>query len=999
MAREDDEENLLRSVALQNAQSILLARQRAEQDLILAKEALERKTEELAHSLSMMQATLESTTDGILVTDGLGKVTGFNQKFVQMWRLHGGRMEAENHSQLLDLTSHQFANPVQFRIRIEEIYASSPPESFDVLETADGRVIERFSKIQRIAERNAGRVWSFRDVTERKRAELELHQQSEWFRVTLGSIGDAVITVDNDCQVTFVNSVAEKLTGWQTSEAVGRKIGDVMRLVQEITRERAPTPIDRALREGVVVGLANHTSLIRRDGSEIPIEDSAAPIKNPAGETIGAVMVFHDVSERRQRETALAQSEERFRLMGQVVPQLLWTADVRGEIDYRNERWYAYTGQASEEATAAGWAAAAHPEDGPKALETWMRSIEAGEPCEVEYRLRQHDGDYRWFVCRAVPLRDDEGRIIRWYGSCTDFHQQKLTAEALREESAITERLHEVAKALSTELDLGKVVQIITDAGTRVTRAQFGAFFHNLLDGKATSANPYSLSGVSREAFEQLRTRARDLFGPTFRGEGAIRLADVRKDSRFGGNEPGDERAGDPPLASYLAVPVISRSGEVLGGLLFGHAEADVFTQRDETMVLGIAAQAAAAMDTARLYHAEQQARAAAEEANRAKDLFLAALSHELRTPLTPVIAILSSLRQDPDIPETLADDLETVRRNIELEARLIDDLLDLTRITRGKMELQSERVQVIRIIEDAINTCLPELKAKHLTLVRDFEEPHPTILADGARITQILWNLLKNSIKFTPEAGTITIRSRITPGPGAQHVMIEIQDTGIGIEPTQLGRVFEAFEQGDRKITRQFGGLGLGLAISSAIAESHGGSLTVASEGTGRGSTFTLALPLEGRDELKEHASVPGGLLGPAAEVPRRPGFAPRPLRLLLVEDHLDTAAILSRLLRRMGHEVVHAGTIGAAREAATKEMNGAGLDLVMSDLGLPDGSGLDLMRELSTTYGLRGIALSGFGMESDLAQSTAAGFSHHLIKPIDIGVLRNLLSEMQER
>ena len=434
----------------------------------------------------------------------------------------------------------------------------------------------------------------------------------------------------------------------------------------------------------------------------------------------------------------------------------------------------------------------------------------------------------------------------------------------------------------------------------------------------------------------------------------------------------------------------------MLGGLFFGHEKPGVFTARDEKIILGVAAQAAAAMDAAHTHQAEQQARASAEQANQAKDLFLAALSHELRTPLTPVLAILSSLREDAAIPEALAEDLETIRRNVELEARLIDDLLDLTRITRGKLELHCERVRLHRMIEDAINACLPDLKAKRLELVRDFAGEKAIIIADSARITQIFWNLLKNAIKFTPEGGTITIRSRTKPAaPPDGVVTVEIEDTGIGIDATQIERVFEAFEQGGRQITRQFGGIGLGLAISHAIAELHKGTLTAASAGLGCGSTFRLTLPFDGCDEDESVRLSTAGAASLRA-VPASAGVTQRPLRILLVEDHADTAAILARLLRRMGHDVLPANSVAAALQLAEKEMPVAQIDLVMSDLGLPDGSGLDLMRQLSANYGLRGIALSGFGMDSDLAQSTAAGFSRHLIKPIDIALLRATLIEL---
>ena len=311
MAADDTEEKLLRSVALQNANSILLARQRAERDLIEAKEALERKTRDLAHSLAMMRATLESTTNGILVTNADGEITGFNQNFVDMWRLPREVMDTRQHRKLLEVTGLQFKEPETFRARIEEIYDSSPPESFDLLELADGRVFERFTKVQSVEERNVGRVWSFRDITERKRAEEELRQQREWYQVTLSSIGDAVITTDTQGKVTFLNPVAEMMTGWKTDEASGQPLEKVFNIINEETRQPAKNPVDKVLREGIVVGLANHTALIARDGAERSIEDSAAPIRDATGNISGAVMVFHDVTERRRVEKALKDADKK----------------------------------------------------------------------------------------------------------------------------------------------------------------------------------------------------------------------------------------------------------------------------------------------------------------------------------------------------------------------------------------------------------------------------------------------------------------------------------------------------------------------------------------------------------------------------------------------------------------------------------------------------------------------------------------------------------------
>ncbi len=311
MATEDNEEKLLRSVALKNARSILRARQRAERELIDAKEALERKTAELVHSLAMMRATLESTTDGILVTDARGAVTDFNQNYIAMWRVPPEIIETKDHRRLLEITSGQFKEPEKFLSRIEEIYAFSPPETFDLLELADGRLFERFSRIQFIEERDVGRVWSFRDITERKRAEEELRQQREWFEVTLSSIGDAVITTDTEGKVTFLNPMAEMMTGWKTAEASGQPLEKVFNIINEDTRKPARNPVDIVLRDGIVVGLANHTMLIGKDGTERSIEDSAAPIRDATGTISGAVMVFHDVTQRRRAEKALKEADRK----------------------------------------------------------------------------------------------------------------------------------------------------------------------------------------------------------------------------------------------------------------------------------------------------------------------------------------------------------------------------------------------------------------------------------------------------------------------------------------------------------------------------------------------------------------------------------------------------------------------------------------------------------------------------------------------------------------
>jgi two-component system, chemotaxis family, CheB/CheR fusion protein len=378
-----------------------------------------------------------------------------------------------------------------------------------------------------------------------------------------------------------------------------------------------------------------------------------------------------------------------------------------------------------------------------------------------------------------------------------------------------------------------------------------------------------------------------------------------------------------------------------------------------------------------------RQARDAAEAASRAKDQFLATLSHELRTPLTPVLALASALQEDEGLPDRARQALALIQRNVELEARLIDDLLDLTRISRGKLELRREVVDVRQLLAHAIEVCCGvELASGGIRLGLDLGAREHRVWADAPRLTQVLWNLLNNAVKFTPQAGEIgeigEILVRSWEEDDGGILAVEVADNGIGIDPELLPRIFNAFEQTDRQITRRFGGLGLGLSLSRAIIAMHGGTLTAASAGLDQGSAFTLRLPA---------GDVPASAPEPTLERPAE-AKAAAPLRLLLVEDHADTAEAMADLLRALGHEVTVAGSVGAALGAA--EAQGGRFDLVVSDLGLPDGSGLDVMRELSGRYGLKGIALSGYGMEEDVQRSREAGFSKHLTKPVDMQALK---------
>ncbi len=384
-----------------------------------------------------------------------------------------------------------------------------------------------------------------------------------------------------------------------------------------------------------------------------------------------------------------------------------------------------------------------------------------------------------------------------------------------------------------------------------------------------------------------------------------------------------------------------------------------------------------ASLDHAR--HALQEALAKAEAANAAKDQFLAVLSHELRTPLAPVLASATALLADEPLPQTLREPLEMIQRNVELEARLIDDLLDLTRIARGKMQLNLEVVDVQALIEQSLEICQSDVYRKELRVETDLKAQRHHVRADPVRLQQVLWNLLKNAVKFTPSGGSL----RVTTGNEQNDLRIEVIDSGYGIEPCHLDRIFSAFEQAEETVTRHFGGLGLGLAISKAIVQAHGGRLWATSQGKGRGATFTLML-----------ATVPASDTSGRCTIPVRAG-ASKPLKLLLVEDHADTAAVMARLLRHAGHAVWVATSIAAGVRLAEQHS----FDLVVSDLGLPDGSGLELMRTLRARHGLAGVAISGYGMDEDLLRSREAGFLAHLTKPVNFQQVHTILRQFAER
>jgi PAS domain S-box-containing protein len=369
----------------------------------------------------------------------------------------------------------------------------------------------------------------------------------------------------------------------------------------------------------------------------------------------------------------------------------------------------------------------------------------------------------------------------------------------------------------------------------------------------------------------------------------------------------------------------------------------------------------------------------AATAANKAKDQFIAILSHELRTPLTPVLLTLQMMEADTTLSPEQRESLAMIRRNVDLESRLIDDLLDLTRIARGKLQLHMGVVDLHKKIASVIQICESDIQSRHQKLTLDLKADPRHIEADPARIQQVLWNILKNATKFTPVGGEIMIS---THNPNEGRVAVEVRDNGIGIDAELLHKIFDAFEQGEKSRHRQFGGLGLGLAISQGLVQMQGGTMTAQSEGKGKGATFTLEFgATTGPPTSVEPTNTHTGLNRPRMD-----------RRLLLVEAHADTAKATGRLLRMLGYDVIIAQTVAEALRAIEHQS----FDALLSDIALPEGKRQELIRQLRARLPIKAIAISGFGMEDDIRKSKEAGFIAHLTKPVDIAQLEKLLAEI---
>lgn len=632
-----------------------------------------------------------------------------------------------------------------------------------------------------------------------------------------------------------------------------------------------------------------------------------------------------------------------------------------------------------------------------------LARLRAGERIEHFETIRMRKDGKRLDISLTVsPIKGPHGRVVGASKVARDITVRKNNERMLHEQAEALRTLNKVGELISAELDLHKTVQAVTDAATELTRAEYGSFFYNVLNEEGASYMLFTLAGAPRELFEHFpMPRATDLFGPTFRGEGVVRIADVNVDPRHGRNSPYyGMPEGHLQVTSYLAVPVVSHSGEVLGGLFFGHSEPDVFTERDEIVVAGLAAQASVAMDNARLYEAAKRAHAEAEraaeekerlyrqaeESSRLKEEFLATISHELRTPLSAILGWARMLRMGQLSDEHAAKALDTIERNARAQAQLVDDLLDVSRIVTGKLRMDVQPADPNAFIDAAVEAVRPAADAKGVRVQKIIDTAAIPIPGDPVRLQQVVWNLLSNAIKFTPRGGRVQIRSERVNS----HLEIIVSDTGQGIAPDFLPHVFDRFRQADQKTSRQHGGMGLGLAIVRHLVEMHGGSVLANSEGEGKGATFTVMLPISPVYQV----DASGSRVHPAARdlLSRVDDCTDRldGLRILVVDDESDTRELLRQGLEYCGAKV----RVAASAAEALQALTGSYPDILISDIGMPQVDGYELIRQIRQRPKEHGgkvpaIALTAYTRTEDRLQAMRAGYDMHVPKPVELAEL----------
>ncbi len=687
-----------------------------------------------------------------------------------------------------------------------------------------------------------------------------------------------------------------------------------------------------------------------------------------------------DITVRKQAEFALRASEQRFRQLADSMPPIVWTTTPEGQTEYLNQRWHELTGlPVRNQPLAEELKSVIHPDDLNQASERWQQALQTETPFQIELRiLDRKAGVYRWHLARAVPGRDESGRIIRWYGTSTNIDEQKRAEESSR---FLAEASATLARVIDYETTLQKLATLAVPwfadwCGVDMKEPDAGLLAPTgRLRRLAVAHVDPSKVEMARELHRRWPPDPKAEKGPyhVLRTGQPELIPEIPEEVLLAAGQDEQHRRAilELGLVSWLCVAIQVR-GETLGVLSFATAESGRrYGPADLRLAVDLANRASIAIENAQLY-------SELREASRRKDEFLAMLAHELRNPLAPIRNALQIMKMPSATPAVVEQAREMTERQVHTMVRLVDDLLDVSRIMRGKIELRKEAIDLATVVARAVETAQPILDSQGQQLLVSLPAEPVRLEADLTRLTQVVGNLLHNAAKYSQHSGRVWLSAERQ----GNEVLLRVKDEGVGIRPDLLSHVFDLFVQGDRSLERSQGGLGIGLTVVRKLVQMHGGSVTVHSKGVGQGSEFTIRLPV-----LKE---------GPRAEESSRPSQPARSRhsrRVLVVDDNVDAAESVAMLVKMCGHEVRVAHTGPDALQAAEVFEP----EIIVLDIGLPGMNGHEVacrLRQQPRFARTVLAALTGYGQEEDRRKSQEAGFNYHLTKPVDPDTLLRLVN-----
>lgn len=836
------------------------------------------------------------------------------------------------------------------------------PQQRLLLRTLAHQVMAQF-ELRRVVREQGKTIEQYR------RAQAELTIERDRSQQLLQGMDEGFIFLEPDFRVRQINPGGMRFENRPVSEIIGRSHWELWPGSENSTIGDA---YKHAMKERVAINLEHW--YVFPDGRSYWIDVRVFPVED------GLAVFYRDINERMAGEQALRASEQRLRFVMDSMPQKVFTATPAGEVDYFNPVWMAYTGLSFEQIRDWGWTQFVHPDDVQENIRVWKTALAAGEPFEFENRFRDAMGEFRWHLSRAVPMRDEAGKVLMWIGSNTDIHAIKAAevklADLLEKEKRNAGLLENVAAAaltINAVLSTSGIAQVVVDEARNLLGT------HRAVISLAHEAD----SSQSVTSISQSEKFANDAgHEETGAGPGIVAaVCSTNKPIRLTQQELEHHRASaglgmHASIRGLLAVPLIGHGGKNLGLIQASDKFDGEFTEQDEAILVQLAAIASVGIENARLYDT-------LKEQDRHKDEFLATLAHELRNPLAPIRTGLDVLNLSDSAPR--ASQIRTMMaRQLTHLVRLVDDLMDVSRVSQGKIELKRERVSLRTIIETALETSLPLIEASRHRLAVSPIDASLFVHGDLTRLAQAVANVINNAAKYSPQGSAIDISGLRQD----KDVAIRVRDTGVGISRDMLPKVFDLFTQVGHSMDRSQGGLGIGLSLVRKLVEIHGGSVVADSAGLGKGSTFTIRLPV-----LQETAFA--AVVQDAADSGQY-----RPVRqrqVVVVDDNKDAALSLSMLLEHIGHDV----RLFETGQEAVRAARDAPPDLVFLDIGLPGMSGYEVAAAFRLDPVLKDtilVALTGWGSEEDRRLSREAGFDHHLIKPVDIatvsGVLQRFLS-----